>query len=1167
MRNPRLWMLFLSLGTAWSPPPASAEGPAYQVADIAPNNPVQMQGGIALPGFFQPVTGGDVFLATAGTGSPSIWRTDGSPEGTQPVVAGASLGYGVLIGSNGQRAYFAGSEESGLRSYWATDGTAQGTALLKLGLGPPNDLGPEAVVVEGRLFFHDCAPRPSSDCDLWTSDGTVAGTRKLIALGRLAQGLAGSAGRFYFLAPSADDSFQPWLWRTDGTPAGTIQLRAFEEDGSSFDCGSVGGEALVAAEGQLWITAGDAVEPIASFTDAFATFLGAAHAGEALYFFSLPLNGGSTLTVWRSDGTADGTSAVLSTAIANSPVLPERWLQQHGGRIYYLIPGPEGREPYTLWSSGAGGEGAQPVGCGGCASIPFLGWILAAGGELYFPAAEGDVNTLWAVDSSHHARPLQTYCTGYCRAGGAVAVGAGILFSLDAESGSGELWATDGSTAGTRNVGSFRSIYNLYAATSLDAALFAASPEFPLETNLWISRGTAQTTAPLVPLEGEGSEPRDLRRAGDRVVFAACREPSGIWGAGAEEAELVQEGGVDCTSGTSFYPFVSAGLSAFFGYAQSEVWATDGTAASTRRVWDGASAGASVVHDLFAWGPGVAFWAYGRQDPERFVSFWQSDGTAGGATRSFDLPLDVGPGYGTTAFGDELYFRAQSPELQVWRTDGTLAGTRRLTDVALGEFVFDPEFTRVGAFVYFSGRQGIWRTDGTAAGTSLAVPGPLDDDPYGPDRLSWLHEQGGALLFQRHEHGLATLWRTLGTPATTQQIAALDPNEFAPRSAASFAGRLYFAADDGARGIELWRTDGSAAGTVLVRDLAPGPVSGNPHELIAADGKLLFAAEEPFHGSELWISDGSGGGTGRVQDIAPLAASSAPADLTVAGDFLYFSADDAATGRELWAAPLGALVPPSEPSEPCAPGETQLCLGGGRFRIEVEWTDFAGNTGQGHARPLSGSADTGFFWFFDASIVELIVKVIDGSDFNGHFWVFYGALSNVEYTVTLTDTETNEARIYRNPSGTFASEGDILAFPTGEAILGSALRTPGDFRDAALAFGSTGNCVPSDSRLCLQGGRFAVEAVWTDFDGTSGTGTAVPLSGDTGYFWFFSPANVEVVAKVVDGQPVNGNFWVFYGALSNVEYTLTVTDTVTGLSHEYFNPSGHFASVGDIDPF
>ena len=109
--------------------------------------------------------------------------------------------------------------------------------------------------------------------------------------------------------------------------------------------------------------------------------------------------------------------------------------------------------------------------------------------------------------------------------------------------------------------------------------------------------------------------------------------------------------------------------------------------------------------------------------------------------------------------------------------------------------------------------------------------------------------------------------------------------------------------------------------------------------------------------------------------------------------------------------------------------------------------------------------------------------------------------------------------------------------------------------------------MPSSSRLCLQAGRFAVEAVWKDFAGNSGSGTAVPITSDTGYFWFFAPSNVEVVTKVLDGRPLNAKFWVFYGALSNVEYTLTVTDTLTGVQRQYHNPSGRFASVGDTAAF
>lgn len=1162
--RPTLLLVFLTAQSTAAL--AAAQDRAYQVADIAPNAPAQSQGGLVYPSFFQPVTDGDVFLAPAGTGLPSIWRTDGTPDGTRPVVAGAAIGNGALIGSDGQRAYFAASEPSGTIALWATDGTPGGTVLLKAGLGVPYDPGsfePGTAVLEGRLFFHDCDPRPSTACDLWISDGTVEGTRKLAELGRRATRLTGSAGVVYFLASTVDD-FRPALWRTDGTPGGTISLRTFSNVGPTNDVASVGGRALVVAEGKLWVSNGTVVDPIATLgSQEYITFQGAAVEGGALYFLAGPSNGGTTLTVWRSDGTPAGTSTVLSTPVAFSPSTPYPWVQQHGSRVYYLMPGPQGREPYALWSSGAGGQGAQPVTCGGCSSIPDPGWILVSGGELLFPAVSGDVHTLWAVDSAHVPRLVAPYCTGYCRTDAAVGVDARAMFTVSPTLGGYELWVTDGSAAGTRSVGSFESFASLYVSTNLDGVLFAASPEPFRETNLWMSRGDPQSTVPLTAVEGDGSEPRELRRAGDRVAFLACRQPQGLWGAGAHEAELMKEGHVDCFSTSGFQPFVSAGESAFFKYAeftgQSEVWATDGTAASTRKVWDNGGDSSSAVYEMAAFGADLAFWTSRVVAGQRLTSLWRSDGTTAGTTKSLDLPPGVGPGVGSTPLGGELYFRAPSPDLQVWRTDGTAGGTRRLTDEAAGEFVQDPEFTRVGSFVYFTGDRGIWRTNGTAAGTILAIPGPQDGDPYGDHRLSWLHEQGGALLFMRTENGVSTLWRTQGTPASTQQIAALRAITWPPRSAASFGGHLYFAADDDAHGVELWRTDGTAAGTVLVRDIGLGPISGNPRELVVAKGKLYFTADDTLTGSELWVSDGSAGGTRMVQDIAPHAASSSPADLTVVGDLLYFSADDAVTGRELWALPLGA-----EPTV-CAPGDERLCLSGGRFQIEVTWQDFAGNTGRGHAVPLS--ADTGYFWFFDASNVELIVKVLDGRGLNGHHWVFYGALSNVEYAVTVTDTQTGDVKTYLNPSGRFASVGDTSAFPTGGAPIAGTARTPTHHGDASPASVPSGFCVPSSSRLCLQAGRFAVEAVWKDFAGNSGSGTAVPITSDTGYFWFFAPSNVEVVTKVLDGRPLNAKFWVFYGALSNVEYTLTVTDTLIGVQQQYHNPSGRFASVGDTTAF
>ena len=111
-------------------------------------------------------------------------------------------------------------------------------------------------------------------------------------------------------------------------------------------------------------------------------------------------------------------------------------------------------------------------------------------------------------------------------------------------------------------------------------------------------------------------------------------------------------------------------------------------------------------------------------------------------------------------------------------------------------------------------------------------------------------------------------------------------------------------------------------------------------------------------------------------------------------------------------------------------------------------------------------------------------------------------------------------------------------------------------------------CVAGGSTLCLNAGRYRVEAEWrVPTDGTSGRAAAVPLTGDTGYFWFFTANNIELVVKVVDGRPFNGKFWVFYGALSNVEYAITVTDTLTGISRVYTNPNGRQSSVADTAAF
>jgi hypothetical protein len=111
-------------------------------------------------------------------------------------------------------------------------------------------------------------------------------------------------------------------------------------------------------------------------------------------------------------------------------------------------------------------------------------------------------------------------------------------------------------------------------------------------------------------------------------------------------------------------------------------------------------------------------------------------------------------------------------------------------------------------------------------------------------------------------------------------------------------------------------------------------------------------------------------------------------------------------------------------------------------------------------------------------------------------------------------------------------------------------------------------CVADATTLCLNSGRFKIQTQWTTPQGQSGAGQAVAVTADTGYFWFFSSNNVEMVVKAVTGCTFNSRFWVFAGGLTNVNVVMTVTDTQTGAVKTYTNPqSTAFQPLQDTNAF
>ena len=121
-----------------------------------------------------------------------------------------------------------------------------------------------------------------------------------------------------------------------------------------------------------------------------------------------------------------------------------------------------------------------------------------------------------------------------------------------------------------------------------------------------------------------------------------------------------------------------------------------------------------------------------------------------------------------------------------------------------------------------------------------------------------------------------------------------------------------------------------------------------------------------------------------------------------------------------------------------------------------------------------------------------------------------------------------------------------------------------------IDFELEGGCFPSEASMCLNDDRFRVAASWRTSAGNSGQGRAVELTDDSGYFWFFGSNNIEMVVKVLDACTLPGanNFWVFAGGLTDVEVTLTVTDTRTGQVKTYANPLGSpFQPIQDTSAF
>lgn len=267
---------------------------------------------------------------------------------------------------------------------------------------------------------------------------------------------------------------------------------------------------------------------------------------------------------------------------------------------------------------------------------------------------------------------------------------------------------------------------------------------------------------------------------------------------------------------------------------------------------------------------------------------------------------------GFVRFNGATYFYANDGihGFELWKTDGSGSGTQLIQDINPGDLHSAPQqLTPFLGRLYFAattaetGRE-LWSTDGTALGTTLVHdinPGALSSDP------STLLKAGQSLVFRAGNDAGAELWMTGTTAGSTRLIVDLHPGAqgSVPTYPTRLRGAVYFSADDsvapgGGFDRELWKTDGTAAGTVRVKDINPGPGTSIPGELTRLGERIVFKAQEPGFGPELWQTDGTEEGTTLLADINPGPAAGFPSNLVTVGREIFFIADDGQSGRELW---------------------------------------------------------------------------------------------------------------------------------------------------------------------------------------------------------------------------------------------------------------------------
>ncbi|WP_300360185.1 ELWxxDGT repeat protein [Fluviicola sp.] len=760
----------------------------------------------------------------------------------------------------GNRVLFSAVDKQHGGELWATDGTTAGTVLVS-DINPEPEIGSEIFApVEMNGFVYFFATGEGDKKGLYRTDGTSEGT---VFIQRFENYNYNNSdlqilkvnNTLYFEATVRGTGSE--LWKSDGTEAGTVLVKDINPGywGSSP-------KQLTEVNGEIYFTANNGVNGIELWkTDGTETgtymvidFNGTGNGNpnslisfQGMLFFSASSATGNDL--WKTDGTVAGTQLVSSVANVEQYASYNNGIaiREYNGYLYF------GGGPYNnkeLWRSDGTTAGTAEFATfyTSVTNSSSPDGFTEFNGELYFSAQNGGGRGFYKTNGV----TCQTLYSGHLDAKN-FCVWNGILFFQGRYGSSPELWKTNGTPAGTVRINNMSPstgapcfITPVNATEVVFQGTYVAA-----NVELWKSNGSAAGTVMIKDISSQWNSTRFKEgiSLNDKIFFAS--------------------------NGESIY---------------SELWETNGTTSGTLMTKDMCTANycGSAPRNFYK-ADSTTFYFNMYYSSTSQSALAKSNGTTAGSVTVKNM---TGESHGFIPYnGYHLFLVGNSA---IARTDGTTAGTITLKS---GMSTNGPIAVANG-MAYFITNAQLWKTDGTVAGTTFVktLGGSTSN----------LFELNGMLYFEVYVVGTGCqIWSSDGTSAGTVLFMNVPYNDFQTTSTViketiRYNNKRYFSMNTNGSGYELWVTDGTVAGTQILKEIKAGPWGSDPKNFSIFNGKLYFSADDGIHGSELWESDGTTAGTIMVKDINPGIQSSAPSKFTILHNKLYFSANDGSTGHELW---------------------------------------------------------------------------------------------------------------------------------------------------------------------------------------------------------------------------------------------------------------------------